>query len=146
MKKDGVWGQGKNNPQFLFSDHALVKHSTGIYDPSYGAGPEVNLKSWIDKDIEGLGDMPPVEFSFNGDRQYIASKCSPGFIKHTITTGETLAGISVKYGIASALTLYNHKYNSSFKVAHPAPVVVKSGDIIFIPREISGKAEILKIV
>jgi hypothetical protein len=145
VKNDGIFGQGKNNPQFLFGDHALVRHATGIYDPSYGVGPKPDLKTWEDGGIAGLGEAPYLNFTYDGDTQYMAAHCSPGFIVYTAVAGDTLASIAARFGIASAAALYNHAYNAAYRAGHTtlaAPIA--AGDTIYIPRAISNVA-ILRI-
>jgi hypothetical protein len=140
-KEDGIFGQGKNNPQFTFSDHALVEHSTGIFDPSYGVGPDQNLKTWEDKGIAGLGTKPYVDMTYGKDLHIIPLMCSPGFIKYSAKVGDTMASIAMKYGVTPANALENHRYNKS--PGKPA-VTAKPGEIILIPREIAKLVTILK--
>lgn len=147
VKREGVPGQGKDNPQFTFGDHALVQHSTGIYDPSYGIGPKADLKIWEDGGVGGIGDMPPgvVSFSFRGDTHFLPGICSPGFILYTAKPGETLAAIAVKFGIASASALFGHPYNANYRVRRPSPAPIQAGDPLFIPKAIAPKLSIMKI-
>lgn len=81
MKQEGIPGQGKDNPQFTFGDHALVQHATGVYDPSYGVGPKADLKVWEDGGIGGLGALPPgiVSFQFRGGHAFPTRGLQPGF-------------------------------------------------------------------
>ena len=144
-KNDGIFGQGKNNPQFTFGDHALVKHSTGIYDPSYGVGPKSDLKAWEDGGIAGIGQMPITSFTYSGDPHFLPGACSSGFIVYTAVAGDTLASIAAKFGVASDVALYNHAYNAAFRTSHPPPASVRSGDVVLIPRSIASKVAILKI-
>jgi hypothetical protein len=137
VKNNGVPGQGKDNPQFTFGDHALVRHSTGIYDPSYGVGPKPNLKQWEDGGIAGIGQMPLLQFTFGGDPHIIPRTCSKGFILYTAVAGDTLDSIATSFGIASGSALYSHPYNASLQALHPAPGSVAPGDIVVIPRDIS---------
>ena len=161
VKNDGIPGQGKDNPQFTFGDHALVKHSTGIYDPSYGVGPKPDLKTCEDGGIAGIGEGF-LAFIYKGDPQLMPGTCSPGFIKYTVLPGETLASIATKFGIASGTALYNHPYNETLRKTHtaakswidrlfslftsPSPPSVSTGDKLIIPREIASKLSILKIM
>lgn len=145
VKHDGIFGQGKNNPQFTFGDHALVRHSTGIYDPSYGVGPKPDEKTWETGGIAGVGDSGIVPFTYGGDPHFLPAKCSPGFIFYTAVAGDTLASIATHFGIASAAALYNHRYNAGFRATHPPPGAIAAGDSIVIPRDISNIA-ILRIV
>jgi hypothetical protein len=147
VKHEGIPGQGKDNPQFTFGDHALVKHATGIYDPSYGVGPKSNLKVWEDGGVGGIGAMPPglVSFSFRGDTHFLPGACSPGFILYTAQPGETLAAIALKFGIASVSTLYNHPYNANYRFLRPSPAPIQAGDQVLIPKAIANKVSILKI-
>src|SRR5579864_3607523 len=71
VKNDGIFGQGKNNPQFTFADHALVQHPTGIYDPSYGVGPKPDVKTWQVGGIAGLGGSATVAFQFGGNPHFM---------------------------------------------------------------------------
>jgi hypothetical protein len=147
VKQEGIPGQGKDNPQFTFGDHALVQHSTGIYDPSYGVGPKPNLKLWEDGGVGGIGAMPPgiVSFQFRGDTHFLPGACSPGFILYTAQPGETLAAIAVKFGIASDSILYGHPYNANLRLLRPSPVPIQAGDQVFIPKAIANKVSILKV-
>lgn len=144
VKQQGIVGQGKNNPQFTFGDHALVRHSTGIYDPSYGVGPKANLLAWEGGGIAGIGAMPLLPFMFGGDRHIIPALCSPGFIKYTAVAGDTMASIATKFGIASGGALYNHAYNAAFRALRAAPGNPQPGDVVFIPRDIATTLAILK--
>jgi hypothetical protein len=51
----GAPGQGNDNPQDWFSDHALVKHGTKFFDPSYGGGPYTSVAKWEENSLEGYG-------------------------------------------------------------------------------------------
>ena len=146
VKSDGIFGQGKNNPQFTFSDHALVEHSTGIYDPSYGVGPEPSLKSWEDKGIGGIGSMSPglISFTYAGDSHFMPGKCSPGFIKYIARAGDSVASIASRYSIASAHALGNHPYNKALLGPGRPAGGVTAGDTVYIPRELSSKISIMK--
>lgn len=138
-KEDGIFGQGKNNPQFTFDNHALVSHATGIYDPSYGVGPIPDLPTWETGGIAGVGEFPPLKFTYGGDPHYIPARCSPGFRVHVAETGDTVASIASKFGIASATALYSHRYNSRYRAAYSPPGGIFPGDWIIIPRDISNK-------
>ncbi len=144
-KITGIPGQGKTNPQFIFKDHALVRHATGIYDPSYGVGPIPDLKHWEDGGIGGIGDGVPVSLVFDGDNHGLPRGCSQGFAIHTAAAGETLGSIATKYGAASGNVLYDHPYNASFKATHPAPVTIMAGDKLHIPRAVAPKVAIMRI-
>lgn len=148
LKNDGIFGQGKNNPQFTFGDHALVKHSTGIYDPSYGVGPKPDLKSWEDGGIAGIGSGI-TWMKYGGDSHGIPAICSPGFVFYRHDVGDTLAYIAARYNVASALALYMHPYNAAFRAQHPAPYdfksLLKPEDKLVIPRDIA-QINVLKVL
>lgn len=146
VKQEGIPGQGKDNPQFTFGDHALVQHSTGIYDPSYGVGPKPDLKSWEDGGIGGIGNMPLAVFPFRGDTHFLPGACSPGFILYIAMPGETLTAIATKFGIASASALYGHPYNAAYRLLRPFPAPIQAGDQLFIPKDIASKVSILKAI
>ena len=137
LKITGIFGQGKNNPQFTFQDHALVQHATGIYDPSYGVGPTADLRTWETGGIAGIGDMPFVSFTFDGDPQFMPQPCSPGFIIYTAAVGDTVGSIAARFGVASATALYTHRYNAAYRALRPPPHSIVAGDHIVIPRDIS---------
>ena len=143
-KKGGIPGQGKDNPQFLFGDHALVRHGTGIYDPSYGVGPIANQRLWEDGGIAGIGDGIVI-ITYDGDRHYIPQKCSPGFIKFTLGAMDTLATVAAKFGVPSAKDLYDHPYNAALRGLRAKPGDVKPGDLVLIPRAIASKLTVLRI-
>jgi hypothetical protein len=145
VKDAGIFGQGKDNPQFTFGDHALVKHATGIYDPSYGVGPKPDIRTWEDGGIAGIGEMPGVSFTFDGDPHFLPGSCSPGFIKYTVVAGDTLATIAAKFGIASHHLLYGHPYNAALRALRPPPGTVVAGDVVVIPRDLSTTLAILRI-
>ena len=146
VKNNGIPGQGKNNPQFTFGDHALVKHATGIYDPSYGVGPKPDLKTWEDGGIVGIGPMPYASFTFDGDTHIIPRTCSPGFIRYVLIPGETLSDVATKFGAASAGAIYGHRYNAALRGLRASAGAVTSGDAVVIPREIASKLAIMKII
>lgn len=143
VKQTGIFGQGKNNPQFIFGDHALVKHSTGIYDPSYGVGPVANEKIWEDGGIVGLGTSSFTPFTFDGDSQFISNACSPGFILHVAVAGDTIASIAATFGVASTAALLAHRYNAGFAALGRPAGTINPGDALFIPRALTT-ARILK--
>jgi hypothetical protein len=147
VKSDGIFGQGKDNPQFTFGDHALVKHSTGIYDPSYGVGPKADLKTWEDGGIAGIGEGPPyISFTYKGDAHFFPGECSRGFIIHTVVAGDTLASIAKKYGVATETVLFNHPYNAALRKLRPPPAKLSVGDHVYVPRDIATKVAILKVI
>jgi hypothetical protein len=155
LKGDGIKGQGKNNPQFVFSNHALVRYGTDIYDPSYGAGPFPDLKTWEDAGIAGLCFGDQLAFVQDGYNQLIMKACSKGFIAYVTAPGDTLSSVAGKFGVASGAALYNHPYNQhlhsdigffgdlidsllgTYKT-HAPPASIPAGYRIFIPREISN--------
>lgn len=144
LKRNGIFGQGKNNPQFWFGDHALVKHSTGIYDPSYGVGPKADLRSWEDGGIAGVGSGQ-VGLVFDGDPHAISKQCSPGFVVRVLGPTDTLAKLAALFGVASAKALYDHGYNAALRALRTKLTDVKPGDTVVIPREIASKLAILRI-
>ncbi len=50
----GAGGQGTANPPPWFTDHALVRVSGKIFDPSYGTGPFDDLATWDDDSLDGF--------------------------------------------------------------------------------------------
>lgn len=46
-------GQNNTNPWSIFNDHALVKHGTEYYDPSYGTGPWDSILEFEQNSIDG---------------------------------------------------------------------------------------------
>jgi hypothetical protein len=145
VKKPGIAGQGKDNPQFTFGDHALVQHSTGIYDPSYGVGPVADLHTWENGGIAGVGqgNSPWVIFTFAGDMHFLPQVCSPGFIVHQLAGSETLAKLAARYGVASAAALYNHAYNQALRAKRTTLAAVTIGDEVIVPRAIASKLTVL---
>lgn len=124
----------------------MVEHSTGIYGPSYGVGPEPDLKTWEDKGIGGIGPMSPgpVSFTYAGDMHFMPGVCSPGFIKHTANVGESMMSIALKYGISPPSALDNHPYNKPS--GPPIPASLRPGGMVYIPRDIAKKIAIIKKV
>lgn len=144
LKRNGIFGQGKNNPQFWFGDHALVKHGTGIYDPSYGSGPKADLRSWEDGGIAGVGSGQ-VGLTFDGDPHAISKECSPGFVDHVLGPTDTLDKLALKFGAPGGKALYDHAYNAPLRALRTKPGDVKPGDKVVIPRQIASKLAILRI-
>ena len=147
VKEDGIAGQGKSNPQFIFGDHALVEYGGRIYDPSYGAGPYTDLKAWETAGIAGLGQGAAgsgtgyTAFKYSGVDQYMPKECSEGFIAHTVGSTENMDAIAVTYGVASAAALYNHAYNAALRALRTTgPGSVQATDKVYIPRDISNVA------
>jgi hypothetical protein len=140
LKAAGLPGQGTDNPQFMFGDHALVRYGAAVYDPSYGVGPIADMRTWENSSIAGLGEGPPwISFSgAGGEPQYFATACSRGFVEYTVVAGDTLSGIAAKHGIASSDALYQHPYNAAFKATRPNPKLIQPGDKLVIPREIAA--------
>jgi len=139
VKAAGLPGQGTDNPQFVFGDHALVRHSGKIYDPSYGVGPVGDMKTWESGAISGLGKAPYLAFSgTGGEPQFMPANCSRGFVEYTVAAKDSLSKIAAKHGISTWKSLYNHRYNASFKATRPDPNTIKTGDKLFIPREIAS--------
>jgi hypothetical protein len=145
VKQDGVAGQGKTNPQFIFGDHALVEFTHNgtvkIYDPSYGTGPWSNIKKLGKKSIAGLGDANGgyTQFYQGATRQFITDECSRGFIRHTVTAGQTVADIARLYAVrGGANALYNHAYNYPLRQHRAAIALVTTGDVVIIPRDTSN--------
>ena len=139
QKTDGLPGQGKTNPQMTFGDHALVKHSTGIYDPSYGTRFD-DLLAWEKAAVSGIGGCRTFNFQDNSHCwQFAPERCSLGFFIHKASKGEKLDSIAAKYNINNWADLYNHPYNKAFREAHKdsSIKIVKEGDILFIPRELA---------
>jgi hypothetical protein len=145
VKTDGIPGQNAKNPQFLFGDHALVEHKTGIYDPSYGVGPiaKDRMRLWEDGGIAGLASGHKVE-TYKGLTHLTGTECSPGFVHHTVVAGETMAKIAKRYGVTSAAVLYNHAYNAALQVLRSTPAAVTTGDDVVVPRDIASKLTVLK--
>lgn len=87
IKEDGIGGHGKNNPQFDFGDHVVVKYKGKLYDPSYGVGPYVGDDAYLADALAGLGKWPKIKFVHDGTPQHIPKECVPyadGFAEYTI--------------------------------------------------------------
>jgi N-acetylmuramoyl-L-alanine amidase len=52
---------------------------------------------------------------------------------HTVSQGECLASIAVRYQFKDWKTIYNHVQNAEFKRLRPNPNVIYPGDKIYIP-------------
>lgn len=68
----GVAGQGNENPQAAFDNHAVVTFSSKIYDPSYGK-IFASLMDWEDASLDGLLYNQSTQVLINslGDEQTI---------------------------------------------------------------------------
>jgi len=137
-KENVVAGQGKNNPQFDFGDHVVVEHGGKIYDPSYGVGPKSSQLEYEQAAIDGLGTMKlgAGYFEFvqaDGTKQFISAQCSPGFVEHQVTGGETLAAIASKFGTTES-AIFDHEYNQALKAVCGTADQIKDGDVVYIPR------------
>jgi N-acetylmuramoyl-L-alanine amidase len=64
---------------------------------------------------------------------------------HTVSQGECLASIAVRYQFKDWKTIYNHAQNAEFKRLRPNPNVIYPGDKIYIPdaqvKNYSGNTE-----
>ncbi len=139
IKTNGIPGQGKNNPQFLFDGHALVEYRNKIYDPSYGVGPISDLRTWESVGIEGTCMDDFQWIVFDGEDHIISEECSQGFIEYTAAAGDTLSSIATNFG-TSAAALIDHRYNADFRRTHRMPYTISAGEKIIIPRDISNVA------
>ncbi len=138
VKQAGLPGQGNDNPQFIFGDHALVRFNGEVFDPSYGSGPYTDMKLWENDGIAGVGELPAILFTgTGGEPQVITTRCSPGFIEYTVAANDSLSIIAGNHGIGAWRALYDHRYNAAFKTLRPDPNVIEPGDKLWIPREIA---------
>jgi hypothetical protein len=140
VKREGLPGQGKTNPQFDFGDHVVVEHGGKIYDPSYGSGPTAGLRSYEDAAIAGVGEMKDgILFNQGGTPQAISEICGKGFIRHVLASGESLATVAASYGVTSVDALFGHAYNKTLKFIRVTPTNVVAGDTVLIPRGMTAK-------
>ena len=51
---DGIPAQGNENPQAVFTNHAVVLYGGKWYDPSYGTPVQSSLLGWEDLNLGGL--------------------------------------------------------------------------------------------
>ena len=137
-KNNGVAGQGKSNPTFVFKDHAIVEYNGQVYDPSYGLDVHPTVLSWEKAAIAGMGHIPvPVLaaawHNFGGNLR-IPAECSRGFLEHTVGGGQTLAAIAALYG-TTANALWNHAYNQALRALRAGGMAtIAAGDTVIIPR------------
>ena len=119
-KGNGVPGQGKTNPQFVFANHCLVRYGGRIYDPSYGTASQPSLKAWEDLSIGGLAVGNDVNFTMrDGTAQALPARCSRGYIPHRVTdadvlTGDVIDALATRYGIAND-TLWTQLYTARIR-------------------------------
>ena len=136
-KLDGLPGQGKTNPQFLFGDHAAVYYNNQIYDPSYGVGPEADPARYERNAVAGLGSLGTAgndytDFTMgDGTDQFKANRCCEGFFVETMPAAGTLDQVALPFGKTGA-DLWNHPYNRGTRAAglNPPP----AGTRLYIPR------------
>jgi hypothetical protein len=55
----GIPAQGNDDPQAIFTNHAIVEYNGKLYDPSYGTGPFNNCKAWEDASMANGGYLDP---------------------------------------------------------------------------------------
>jgi hypothetical protein len=136
-KPDGLSGQGKTNPQFLFGDHAAVYYNNLIYDPSYGVGPEANPARYERNAVAGLGWLGAAGNDFttfnmgDGTFQFKANNCCEGFFTQAMPGFATLDNVAAAFG-RRGIDLWDHPYNRGTKAAgvNPPP----AGTTLYIPR------------
>jgi len=137
-KADGLAGQGKTNPQFLFGDHAAVYYNNQIYDPSYGVGPEADPARYERNAIAGLGwlgasgDEGTTFTMSDGTFQFKANSCCEGFFVEAMPAVGTLDTVAATFGKTGA-ALWDHPYNRATKAlaVNPPP----AGTTLYIPRD-----------
>lgn len=54
-EKNGVVGQGNENPRSEFNNHAIVKYNSKYYDPSYGSNVSLSSNEWENSALAGFG-------------------------------------------------------------------------------------------
>jgi hypothetical protein len=136
-KADGLPGQGKTNPQFLFGDHAAVYYNNQIYDPSYGVGPEPDRARYERDAVAGLGSLGSAGTDYtafnsgDGTPQVKANRCCEGFFIQAMPAVGTLDTVAAPFG-KTGNQLWNHPYNRGIKAAgvNPPP----AGTTLYIPR------------
>ncbi|MFH2055133.1 MAG: carboxypeptidase-like regulatory domain-containing protein [bacterium] len=139
MLSNGIPGQGKDNPQKYFWDHAIIQYGGAYYDPSYGAGPIATQHDYEAVAMDGMGAGAQVVLTDSGGFQHFAQElCSRGYRVHIITPADTPAGIAASYAVASWKDLYDHPYNAGYKTRNSVMNTLGVGDFIFVPREISN--------
>lgn len=142
VKRDGLAGQGKTNPHFVFGDHVLTVHGKTFYDPSYGVKMAASKTGYETAAISGLGlwgpISQPVGFDQSGTLQLITKLCSRGFtLEQFDPVSNTLTNMKDKYGVASEQAIVNHSYNAVMTWRTTAPNQPNKGDWVYIPREIA---------
>jgi hypothetical protein len=136
LKQDGVAGQGKNNPQFDFGDHVVVKHGGRLFDPSYGVGPEPDDKSYLTKALDGLGSWENGNAAWvmadGTTHQHIPAECVPynkGFADYRIGP-ETLHHVADRYNVTAQQLL---DWDPVLKGLRGSVDKVRPGDVVVIP-------------
>jgi hypothetical protein len=139
VKANGVPGQGTDDPQFLFPNHAMVRYNNQIYDPSYGTGPFADLRAWDRASLDGIG-MGIVQIQHNNQPLEISRECCSGFRTHRLAAGETLADVALAYNVVGgAAGLYNHPFNYVLRALRPGGVgTEQQDDLVYVPRDISN--------
>jgi hypothetical protein len=105
VKKDGVAGQGKTNPQFDFGDHVTVRHNGQIYDPSYGIGPIPSTLAYETLAIAGFGLLGAAKAKNFTDAtpQFISEFVGPHCIySHKVVVSETIDSVAIHYAGSTA--------------------------------------------
>jgi hypothetical protein len=105
IKKDGVAGQGKTNPQFDFGDHVTVRHNGQIYDPSYGIGPIPSTLDYETLAIAGFGLLGAAKVKNFTDAtpQFISEFVGPHCIySHKIVVNDTIDSVATHYAGSTA--------------------------------------------
>ena len=143
-KLDGIAGQGKTNPQFLFGDHAAVGYGGQIYDPSYGVGPVGGAVAYEAGAIAGFGSQADFH-DFNcadGTKQFIPVACCKGFAPVAGTTFDAAAAAagctaaelwndSINQDAKAAATLEYNKLAAPAKAATTPQAVSTAGHVIY---------------
>jgi hypothetical protein len=139
-KVDGLAGQGKTNPQFLFGDHVLTRHNGVFYDPSYGVKMPEDERAYEAAAIGGLGLWNPITtFNHGGTPQMITKYCSPGWVEVTFDGSFSLDELATHFGIGSGAAIYNDPHNASLK-SHRKANPLQNGDKIYVPRSLATKS------
>ena len=136
-KNDGLAGQGKTNPQFLFGDHVLTRHNGTFYDPSYGVTMPEDERAYEAAAIGGLGAWNPIiTFPHSGTPQMITKYCSPGWVEVIFDGTFTLNQLATRFGIGSGAAIYDDPHNAALKSLRKANPL-QNGDKIYVPRSLA---------
>jgi hypothetical protein len=141
-KVDGLAGQGKTNPQFLFGDHVLTRYNGVFYDPSYGVTMPEDTRAYEKAAIAGLGQYhlatDVYDFTQGTTPQTMSKYCSPGWMEVTFDGTFTLNELAARFGIGSGQEIYDDPHNAGLKALRNANPL-QNGDKIYVPRTLATK-------